>query len=290
VQTVDFFPPVIDDPYVYGQIAAANALSDVYAMGGQPKTVLNLVGYPDDKLQGYDWLGRILQGGGERCEQAGAVIVGGHTVRDSEIKFGLAVTGIVHPREVIANSGAQVGDRLVLTKPLGTGFVTTAHKRRRCPDRVFTAAITSMVHLNDGACAAMRAIGVHAATDITGFAFAGHGRELADGSEVSLLIDMPALPLLDGMDELDVRRNRTRASKSNAEYVAEVIRFEGARDAYREEFLYDPQTSGGLLISVAAERCAALIEELGRQGTIIAQCVGEVIPRTEHALIVRGRS
>src|SRR5436190_6625288 len=168
VQTLDFFPPVVDDPFVYGQIAAANALSDVYAMGGTPKTALNLVGYPDDKLS-FDWLGRILEGGAERCAAAGVTIVGGHTVRDAEIKFGLSVTGVVHPQRVVTNAGARPGDVLVLTKPLGTGVVTTAHKRRECPEGLYRAACDSMVQLNVGACAAMLAAGAHAATDVTGF-------------------------------------------------------------------------------------------------------------------------
>src|SRR6266566_3817929 len=161
VQTIDFFPPVVDDPFVYGQVAAANALSDVYAMGGQPKTALNLVGYPDDKLS-LDWLGEILRGGAERCTEAGAVVLGGHTVRDAEIKFGLAVTGVVHPQRVWTNATARPGDWLVLTKALGTGFVTTAHKANDCPEETFRAACASMVQLNAiGRDAALEVGGVH---------------------------------------------------------------------------------------------------------------------------------
>src|SRR5437868_10741168 len=148
VQTVDFFPPVDDDPFIYGQIAAANALSDVYAMGGTPKTVLNIVCYPDDRL-GLDWLGEILRGGAERCQAAGAVVVGGHTVRDAEIKFGLAVTGIIHPQKIVTNANAKPGDKLVLTKALGTGFITTAHRNRACPEDVFQSACASMIQLNN---------------------------------------------------------------------------------------------------------------------------------------------
>src|SRR5436309_7815176 len=148
VQTIDFFPPVVDDPFIYGQIAAANALSDVYAMGGAPRTALNLVGYPDDK-EDLDWLGEILRGGAERCQAAGAVVVGGHTVRDAEIKFGLAVTGIIHPQKIVTNANAKPGDKLVLTKALGTGFITTAHRNRACPDEVFPSACAGMIPLND---------------------------------------------------------------------------------------------------------------------------------------------
>ena len=148
VQTIDFFPPVLDDPFIYGQIAAANALSDVYAMGGEPKTVLNLVGYPDDELGDLDWLGRILQGGAERCREAGASIIGGHSIRDREIKFGLSVTGIVHPAKVWTNAAAKPGDALVLTKALGTGIVTSAAKKDACPAEVLDAACASMIQLN----------------------------------------------------------------------------------------------------------------------------------------------
>src|SRR5205809_668657 len=159
VQTVDFFPPVVDDPFVYGQIAAANALSDVYAMGGTPKTALNLVCYPDDQIE-LTWLGLILEGGAERCRAAGATVVGGHTVRDAEIKFGLAVTGLVHPQRVVTNATAKPGDLLVLTKALGTGFVTTANKRGACPPDLYAAACASMVELNAAACTAMLAADV----------------------------------------------------------------------------------------------------------------------------------
>src|SRR5947209_8948107 len=148
VQTIDFFPPVVDDPYIYGQIAAANALSDVYAMGGAPRTALNLVGYPDDKLD-LDWLGKIIEGGEERCRAAGAVLLGGHTVRDAEIKFGYAVTGTIHPDRILTNAAARPGDKLVLTKPLGTGFVTTAHRANECPEEALRAACASMTQLND---------------------------------------------------------------------------------------------------------------------------------------------
>src|SRR5215471_6999778 len=195
VQTIDFFPPVVNDPYIYGQIAAANALSDIYAMGGTPRTALNLVGYPDDKIS-LDWLGEILQGGAERCHAAGAVILGGHTVRDVEIKFGYAVTGTIHPKHIFTNANAKPGDKLVLTKPLGTGFITTAHRHRACPEEVFQAACASMIQLNDLGRDAMLAAGAHAATDITGFGLAGHAFEMAEGSKTTLAISLSALPLL----------------------------------------------------------------------------------------------
>jgi selenide,water dikinase len=287
VQTIDFFPPVVDDPYVYGQIAAANALSDVYAMGGTPKTALNLVGYPDDKDPSLQWLGQILAGGAERCQAAGAVIVGGHTVRDAEIKFGLAVTGIIHPQRILTNASARPGDKLVLTKPLGTGFVTTAHKAGDCPDDVFKTACASMIQLNDVGQQAMLAAGAHSATDVTGFGLAGHAFEMAEGSGTTLVLDLGRLPLLPGAEKLAHKPYLTRASKTNAAYVAPGLRIEGKPDPVRLEFFYDAQTSGGLLISVPADRAEALVQDLRGRGIASADVVGEVVARTDVALVVR---
>jgi len=287
VQTVDFFPPVVDDPYVYGQIAAANALSDIYAMGAEPRTVLNLVAYPDDELGGYDWLARILQGGAERCQAAGAVILGGHSVRDREIKFGLSVTGVVHPKKVFTNAGAKPGDKLVLTKALGTGFVTTSSKRKACPPETLKAACDSMVQLNAIGWQAAQAVGgVHALTDITGFGLCGHAFEMADGSKVTLVIDVNALPLLPGAELLT--KYRTRASKTNREYVQAHVKLDGQIDPIREEFLWDAQTSGGLLISIEASKADALVEEARKRGATRAEIVGEVRGQTDFSLIFRG--
>jgi selenide,water dikinase len=287
VQTIDFFPPVVEDPYVYGQIAAANALSDVYAMGGTPLTALNLVGFPDDR-EPLDWLGTILKGGAERCRAAGAVVVGGHTVRDREIKFGLAVTGTVHPQRVLTNAAARPGDRLVLTKPLGTGFVTTAAKAGACPPGLLKAACDSMVQLNAGGRDAMLEVGVHSATDVTGFGLAGHAFEMAEGSGKMLVIDLAALPLFAGAEGLVRKRYFTRASKSNREYVAPGLRVEGSPDPVRLEFAFDPQTSGGLLISVAADRAEALVAAARKRGATAACVVGEVRDRCDAALVLRG--
>jgi selenide,water dikinase len=286
VQTVDFFPPVVDDPYVYGQIAAANALSDVYAMGGVPKTALNLVGYPDDKLS-LDWLAEILRGGDERCRAAGAVVVGGHTVRDAEIKFGLAVTGVVHPRNVLTNATARPGDKLVLTKALGTGFVTTAHKKGECPEEAFRAACDSMVQLNEAGMKAMTEVGASAATDVTGFGLAGHGFEMAEGSGVTLVVELARLPLLPGAEALARRSFFTRASATNSAYVAGGLRVEGKPSATRLAFFYDAQTSGGLLVSVPADRAERLVEKAREYGAAAAGIIGEVRERDGAALVVR---
>lgn len=286
VQTIDFFPPVVNDAYVYGQIAAANALSDVYAMGGMPRTALNLVGFPDDKLS-LNWLGDILRGGAERCHAAGAVILGGHTVRDAEIKFGMAVTGTIHPAHILTNASARPGDKLVLTKALGTGFVTTAHKAEACPEETFQAACASMVQLNDLGRDAMLAAGAHAATDITGFGLAGHAYEMAEGSHVTLIIELARLPLLPGAEKLARKPFLTRASATNAQYVADGLRFADKPDPLRVEFLYDAQTSGGLLISVPADKADELVADAQAKGARATCIIGEVTERQETALVVR---
>jgi selenide,water dikinase len=286
VQTVDFFPPVVDDPFAYGQIAAANALSDVYAMGGEPRTALNLVGFPDNKLP-LELLGEILRGGAERCAAAGCVVIGGHTVRDAEIKFGLAVTGVVHPQRFWSNAGARPGDRLILTKALGTGLVTTAAKGQKCPPEALAAAIASMIMLNRDAAAVLRHFTPHGVTDVTGFGLAGHGLEMALGSRVTLRFHLADLPLLTKVDELIVGRFFNRASKSNRAFVADRLAAEGTPDAVREEALYDPQTSGGLLVSLPAEEAEAAVAALQAAGYAAACIIGEVLPQQEHALLIR---
>jgi selenide,water dikinase len=286
VQTLDFFPPVVDDPFVFGQIAAANALSDIYAMGGMPKTALNLVGFPDDK-ESLDWLGEILRGGAERCQAAGAVVIGGHSVRDTEIKFGLAATGIIDPRRILTNASARPGDKLVLTKGLGTGFITTANKAGACPEEVLAAACTSMIQLNDVGRDVMIEFRASAATDVTGFGLAGHAYEMAEGSGVTLAFELSRLPLLEGAQQLARKPFITRASATNAGYVAPSLKIEGKPDATRLEFFYDAQTSGGMLISVPAERAEALAVAARQGGAVQTAIIGEVIERQDNiALIV----
>lgn len=290
VQTIDFFPPVVNDPFIYGQIAAANALSDVYAMGGTPKTAMNLVGFPDDKLS-LDLLGEILRGGADRCTESGTIIVGGHTVRDAEIKFGMSVTGIVHPQKIWTNAAARPGDKLVLTKPLGTGFITTAAKRNDCPEETLKAACASMVQLNKiGAEAAVEVGGVHAATDVTGFGLAGHLFEMAAGSGHTIVLELSRLPLFPGVEKLVTRGHQTRASASNREYVAPSLQIEGKPDPIRMEIFYDAQTSGGLVLSVEPGKAEALVEACRKRGAVHTCIIGEVIerPRPEVGLIVRG--
>jgi selenide,water dikinase len=286
VQTIDFFPPVVNDPFIYGQIAAANSLSDVYAMGGTPKTALNLVGFPDDK-EPLTWLGEILKGAAERCQAAGVVMVGGHTVRDAEIKFGMAVTGIIHPSKILTNAAARPGDKLVLTKALGTGFVTTAHKAEACPADLFEAACASMIQLNDIGRDAMLEAGAHSATDITGFGLAGHAYEMAEGSNVTLALDLSKLPLLPGVERLAHKPYLTRASATNSSYVADGLLIEGKLESARLEVFYDAQTSGGLLISVPADKAESLVESCRSRGATAATVIGEAVDRRDKAMILR---
>jgi len=287
VQTIDFFPPVVNDPFVYGQIAAANSLSDVYAMGGRPLTALNLVGYPDDQDPALTWLGDILRGGAERCQSAGCVILGGHTVRDTEIKFGYAVTGLVHPRQIFTNASAKPGDVLVLTKPLGTGFATTAHKAGACTEELYQAAVANMIQLNDIGRDAMIEARASAATDITGFGLAGHAFEMAQGSGTTIAISLAKLPLLPGAESFARKPYLTRASATNAAYVGADLQKDGKLDPVRMEFFYDAQTSGGLLISVPAERAQIVLDYCQSRGVGTCAIVGEVLERRAQALILR---
>jgi selenide,water dikinase len=255
-------------------------------MGGTPRTALNLVGYPDDQLE-LDWLGKIIEGGMERCRAAHTTVVGGHTVRDAEIKFGYAVTGTIHPTRILTNAAARPGDKLVLTKALGTGFVTTAHRADACPEALFQATCASMVQLNDIGRDAMLEAGAHAATDITGFGLAGHAFEMAEGSHTTLVIELSRLPLLPGAESLAHRPFVTRASATNASYVAPGLQIEGHPDSVRMEFFYDAQTSGGLLISVPADRAERLVKNVRDKGATAVSVVGEVTQRVGPALIVR---
>ena len=285
--SLDFFPPLVDDPYLFGQIAAANSLSDIFAMGGTPKTALNIVGFPDDKLD-LSYLNQIMAGGAERVLAAGAVIAGGHTVRDTEIKYGLSVTGVATPEELMTNADAKPGDQLVLTKPLGTGFVTTAFKKNRCPERVLETAAASMAMLNQGASQAAKAVGASASTDITGFGLAGHAGEMAQSSDVTVVIDTMRLPVLPGAAELAAAGNHTRASKTNRSAMESLMRIEKTADSGGLEMVFDAQTSGGLLISVAPERTEELVSRCRESGAVHTAIVGEVSGKSDVSLVFTG--
>jgi selenide, water dikinase len=286
VQTLDFFPPLVDDPYTFGQIAAANSMSDVYAMNGRPITALNIAAFPDNELP-LEILGEIIRGASERVALAGAVTLGGHTVRDAEIKFGLSVTGLIDPAELLTNAGARVGDILVLTKPLGTGFVTTAAKRQECPQPVLERAIAQMSQLNSiGRDAARAAGGAHAMTDVTGYGLAGHSFEMAEGARLTIEIDVSSLPVIEGAMPLAVPRFFTRASTSNREFLEGRVRIAPQADPHLLEFAFDAQTSGGLLIAVSSDHVSRLLDQLRDRGAMAASVVGRVVERAGDIAIV----
>jgi len=286
VQTLDFFPPLVDDPFIFGQIAAANALSDVYAMNARPLTAMNIVGFPDNELP-LSVLGEILRGAADRVALAGAVTLGGHTLRDSEIKFGLSVTGLVDPAAMLTNAGARPNDVLVLTKPLGTGFVTTAAKKEECPPEVLARAVAGMIQLNAVARDALQSAGgAHAVTDVTGYGLAVHASEMADGSRLTVEIDLRSLPIIEGAEELAIPRFFTRASKSNREFLGGRLLIEPDADPIRLEFAFDAQTSGGLLIAVHPDHAGGLIDELLRRGGLAAAIVGRVTERRDQLAVI----
>jgi len=282
VQTVDFFTPIVDDPYTYGQIAAANALSDIYAMGGRPLTALAVAGFPQVDFDPAI-ITAVFTGGFDKLREAGVVLLGGHTVRDNEVKFGYAVTGEVEPDRVLSNAGAQPGDVLFLTKAIGTGIVGTAIKAGGAPEAIVQAAVRSMAQLNRGAAEALRALPVghvHACTDITGFGLVGHASEVAAASGVTLRINARVVPLLTGVLAL-AKGNRPGGLASNLEYFERHVQAEAGIDQDLLWLMYDPQTSGGLFIAAAAEHASAVDRALMRAGIAAVQ-IGTASPRGPH--------
>ena len=264
IQTADFFPPVVDDPYDFGAVAAANALSDVYAMGGEPRLALNLCCFPEDLP--VEVLREVLRGGAEKVAEAGAVLAGGHTVTDPELKYGLAVTGFVHPARIWTKAGARPGDRLVLTKPLGVGLTTTALKRRLVRSEDIADSVASMKRLNRDAAALLREAEVHACTDVTGFSLLGHGLEMAEAGGVRLQLAWGAIPLLERVRELARGDAFPGGTDRNQSYYSPRVRFEPAVGEVERRILFTPETSGGLLAAVPAGRVPALLERCAREG------------------------
>ena len=309
VQTVDFFTPIVDDPYTFGQIAAVNSLSDVYAMGGRPLTALALVCFPEKG--DMEILERILAGGLSKMMEASCTIMGGHSIRDDEMKFGYSVTGLIHPRRVLANSGARAGDRLLLTKALGTGVISTAIKKEEAKPQWVEAAVASMTTLNKAAAEVIAAKAgelrsprtghnpvstqvlpqelhyeVHGMTDITGFGLIGHGRELALASNVSLRLQADRMPLLDGALECARAGYIPGGLKANREFAECAVEFAAGISEEVKTLLFDPQTAGGLLISVAAADADRLARDLQRNGVPAAE-IGEVVQRTQPLIFVQ---
>ena len=273
VNTVDFFTPIVDDPYVFGQIAAANALSDVFAMGGEPKTALNIVAFPKGTLD-LEVLTEILKGGGDKAREAGVVVIGGHSIIDEEIKFGMAVTGVIHPDKIYRNVGVQEGDALILTKPLGTGIISTALKRGKASKEIVEEAVRSMTTLNAAASVVMQKFPVHACSDVTGFGLLGHALEMASGSSVTLLIEAAQMPLLRGAPGLAEKGYLTGGCKRNRDYLGDKMAIDLALREGLVEVAIDPQTSGGLLIAVAKRHAAKLVDDLRAAGVKDAVAVG----------------
>jgi len=273
VNTVDFFTPIVDDPYVFGQIAAANALSDIYAMGAEPKTAMNIVCFPKGKMD-IQILAEVLKGGAEKAREAGTVVIGGHSIIDEEIKYGMAVTGVIHPDKVIRNVGVQEGDALVLTKPLGTGIISTALKKGKASKESIQAAVASMIALNNTASEIMRNYPVHACSDITGYGLLGHALEMASGSSVTLILESGKLPILHHAPRLAEKGYLTGGCKRNREYLQDKITVDKSIREGLVEVAYDPQTSGGLLIALAQRYAPKLVEELRENGVKAATAIG----------------
>jgi selenide,water dikinase len=284
VQTVDFFTPMVDDPYTFGQIAATNSLSDVYAMGGQPRTSLALVCFPEKADLAI--LERILAGGLSKMIEAGCSVIGGHSVRDEEMKFGYSVTGLIDPARVLKNGGALAGDRLLFTKALGTGVISTAIKKKAAEQPWINAAIASMTTLNKKAAEVISGgFAVHAMTDVTGFGLIGHAREIALASSVSLRFYANRIPLLDGAMECVRAGHIPGGLKANREFAECVVGFEDGISDEMKTILFDPQTAGGLLISVAPEDATELTQTLNAAGVPAVE-IGEVLPSTKPLIAV----
>lgn len=282
VQTVDFFTPIVDDPFTFGQIAAANSLSDIYAMGGRPLTALSIVGFPNSGAH-IGTLEQIMQGGLAKMREAGCAVIGGHSIGDDEIKFGYTVTGLVDPNKVLSNSAARAGDVLVLTKRIGTGVIGTAIKQAKASEASTNAMIRSMTELNRAASEIALKYEVHSATDITGFGLLGHAREMAAGSRMSMRIDSSKIELLP--DALKYARDGLLPGglKRNLEFISGCVEFDASVGEPVRNLLFDPQTSGGLLLSVAPAASSSLIQELKGAGVTCRQ-VGIVVEKT-HPLI-----
>ena len=281
VQTVDFFTPIVDDAYLYGQIAAANSLSDVYAMGGRPISALSIVGFPDKGDP--DVMEQIILGGLSKMAEAGCSVIGGHSIRDDDIKFGYAVTGVINPQRVWRNVGAQPGDVLLLTKAIGTGVISTALKKQRASEASLAASVASMTRLNrDAAEALLEADGgsgaIHAVTDITGFGLLGHAREMAVGSGISLEIDHARVDYLPGAVEAAREGHLAGGLKNNREFLGDCVGFSASVPEEFRNLLYDPQTSGGLLVAIAREKADVAIAALA-QRRVATRSIGTVLPK-----------
>lgn len=283
IQTLDFFTPMVDDPYIFGQISAANSLSDVYAMGGKPIVAMNIVCFP--ACHDMSILAEILKGGFDKVKESGALLVGGHTVDDKEPKYGLSVSGIVHPKKVLSNATAKEGDKLILTKPIGIGILNTAMKENLVSKEVSDKVIEVMVHLNKYAAKSFENIDVNSVTDITGFGLLGHALEMAKASNVSIEINHKDIPILDGAVDMANMGIIPAGMYRNKDYISKDVKIENINTAI-EDILYDPQTSGGLLISVKEDLAEKLVKDIKLNGAIEAKIIGSVKKKSDKYITV----
>jgi selenide,water dikinase len=286
IQTVDFFTPIVDDPYTFGQIAVVNALSDVYAKGGRPLTALNIVCFPI-KAMDISILRETLKGGLNKMREAGVVLVGGHSVEDPELKYGLSVTGVIHPDRVIMNNGAQVGDKLILTKPLGTGIISTALKGGEASEKAVAKSVKSMATLNRKASELMLTVDVHACTDITGFGLLGHACEMIEGTDVGMVIHPDAVPYFPEAKEYAEMGMVPGGTTRNRDFRLKMVEIDKNVSKVMVDILFDPQTSGGLLISVPAADAEPLVKRMRREGIKDATIIGEVVAKPKGRIVVR---
>jgi len=286
VQTLDFFTPIVDDPHTFGQVAAANALSDVYAMGGKPLTAMNIVCFPINTMD-ISILREILAGGLEKIHEAGVTLVGGHSVEDQELKYGLSITGTIHPRKVILNTGCREGDKLVLTKPLGTGIINTALKGGAASAIAVSKVKESMVTLNRKASELMLTVEVHACTDVTGFGFLGHACEMIEGSEVGMIIDSSEMPFFTEAREYAEMGLLPGGLHRNREFRRCMVEIGPEVPLFMQDILFDPQTSGGLLISVPGDQVVSLLSRMHGEGIKDAAIVGEVVAEPKGRIFVK---
>ena len=286
IQTVDFFTPIVDDPYTFGQIAAVNSLSDVYAKGGRPLTAMNIVCFPV-KTMDISILREILLGGLDKMREAGVVLVGGHSVEDEELKYGLSVTGVIHPDRVVLNQGAKAGDRLILTKPLGTGIISTALKGGEASKAAVTKSVGSMTTLNKKASELMLTVDVHACTDITGFGLLGHACEMIEGTDVGMVIYADKVAYFPEAKEYAETGMVPGGTTRNREYRTGMVKIDKNVSKIMVDILFDPQTSGGLLMSVPAADAEPLLKKLRRAGIKSASIIGEVMAKPRGRIVVR---
>jgi len=285
IQTIDFITPIVDDPYMFGQIAAANALSDVYAMGGKPLTAMNVVCFPTKSLD-ISVLKDILRGGVDKMGEAGVALVGGHSVEDTELKYGLSVTGVVSPKRLVTNAGAKAGDKLIFTKPLGTGIISTALKAGMVDEETITKLTKCMVTLNDKASELMQKVGVHACTDITGFGLLGHTVQLAQNSHVSIIIQLTSIPFLPEAIEFAKQGLCPAGLHRNREFYSGAVKIDEELPIYMQDILFDPQTSGGLLICLSPGKAELLLNNLRQVGVEDATIIGEAINEPKGVVTV----